>query len=88
MKNLVRNMNNRPTLSVITPVYNGADFVERCYENLLKQSFTNWEWVIVDDGSTDGTAQIVQGIKDPRVRLFSYKQKICKHFFLFLISRE
>jgi glycosyltransferase involved in cell wall biosynthesis len=67
-------MYNRPTISVITPVYNGADFVSRCYENLLMQSFTNWEWVIVNDGSTDGTAEIVQKIDDARVRLFSYKQ--------------
>lgn len=67
-------MYNRPTLSVITPVYNGADFVERCYSNLLSQSFANWEWVIVNDGSTDGTAEVVREIKDTRVRLFSYKQ--------------
>ena len=67
-------MNNRPTLSVITPIYNGADFVERCYENLLKQSFANWEWVVVDDGSTDSTAEIVRKIEDVRVRFFSYKQ--------------
>lgn len=67
-------MNNGPTLSVITPIYNGADFVERCYENLLKQSFANWEWVVVDDGSTDSTAEIVRKIEDVRVRFFSYKQ--------------
>jgi glycosyltransferase involved in cell wall biosynthesis len=67
-------MNKKPTLSVITPIYNGADFVLRCYKNLLAQSFDNWEWVVVDDGSTDDTAEIVQGIKDTRVRLFSYKQ--------------
>ena len=67
-------MNKKPTLSVITPIYNGADFVARCYKNLLKQSFENWEWVVVDDGSTDNTAEIVQRIKDTRVRLFSYKQ--------------
>ena len=67
-------MNKRQTLSVITPIYNGADFVERCYENLLKQSFANWEWVVVDDGSTDGTTKIIQKTEDARVRLFSYKQ--------------
>jgi glycosyltransferase involved in cell wall biosynthesis len=67
-------MNQIPTLSVITPVYNGADFVERCYKNLLLQTFTNWEWIVVDDGSTDATAGIVRGLEDNRVRLFSYKQ--------------
>jgi glycosyltransferase involved in cell wall biosynthesis len=67
-------MDQRPTLSIITPIYNGADFVERCYRNLLSQSFTDWEWVVVDDGSTDSTAEIVREIRDTRVRLFSYKQ--------------
>lgn len=67
-------MDKRPTLSVITPVYNGADFISRCYQNLLLQSFTNWEWIVVDDGSTDSTAEIVRKIEDARVRLFSYKQ--------------
>jgi glycosyltransferase involved in cell wall biosynthesis len=69
-----QSMNTAPTLSIITPVYNGVDFINRCYKNLLLQSFTNWEWVVIDDGSTDGTAEIVQKIDDARVRLFSYKQ--------------
>jgi Glycosyltransferases involved in cell wall biogenesis len=67
-------MDRAPTLSIITPVYNGVDFIDRCYKNLLLQSFTNWEWVIVDDGSTDGTAEIVQKIDDARIHLFSYKE--------------
>ena len=63
-----------PTLSVMTIIYNGADFISRCYSNLLLQSFTNWEWIVVDDASTDRTAEIVQGIDDARIRLFSYKK--------------
>jgi glycosyltransferase involved in cell wall biosynthesis len=81
-------MNNRPTLSVITPIYNGADFVERCYENLLKQSFANWEWVVVDDGSTDSTAEIVRKIEDVRVRFFSYKQNKGRGYARNLAIRE
>jgi glycosyltransferase involved in cell wall biosynthesis len=77
-----------PTLSVITPIYNGADFVSRCYQNLLSQSFTNWEWVVVDDGSTDGTAEIVQKIDDARVRLFSYKQNKGRGYARNLAVRE
>lgn len=67
-------MDAKPRLSVITPVYNGAGFVRRCYNNLIEQSFKNWEWVVIDDGSTDSTADIIREIDDPRVRLFSYKQ--------------
>lgn len=69
-----QSVKNKPTLSVTTPVYNGADLIFRCYENLLQQTFTNWEWVVVDDGSTDGTAEIVRGIDDSRVRLLSYRK--------------
>lgn len=65
-------MDKKSILSVITPVYNGVDFVERCYKNLLSQTFTDWEWVVVDDGSTDHTAESIRKIKDSRVRLFSY----------------
>ena len=67
-------MNITPTLSIITPVYNGVDFINHFYKNILLQSFTNWEWVIVNDGSTDDTDEIVRKINDARVRLFSYKQ--------------
>ena len=66
-------MIEKPILSVTTPVYNGVDFIARCYNNLLSQTFKNWEWVIVDDGSTDCTAEAVKMISDDRIRLFSYK---------------
>lgn len=58
--------------SVITPVYNGAAFIERCYRVLLDQTRRDWEWVVVDDGSTDDTLQRLRRINDARVRIFSY----------------
>jgi len=63
----------KPILSVTTPVYNGVDFITRCYNNLLLQTFKDWEWVIVDDGSTDGTAEAVKMISDDRISMFSYQ---------------
>lgn len=60
-------------LSIITPVYNGAKFISRCYNNLLDQTYTDWEWIVVDDGSNDGTADVVKNISDSRVRLVSYR---------------
>jgi glycosyltransferase involved in cell wall biosynthesis len=62
----------KPILSVITPVYNGEKFIARCYNNLLLQTFREWEWVVVNDGSTDGTASAVEAIADDRINLFSY----------------
>jgi len=63
-----------PTFSVMTPVYNGEAFIHRCYGVLREQTFTDWEWVVVDDGSTDGTADIVRSIDDDRIRLISYAE--------------
>jgi glycosyltransferase involved in cell wall biosynthesis len=79
---------NKPALSVITPVYNGADFVERCYKNLIEQSSDHWEWIVVDDGSTDGTADAVRKIEDRRVRLFSYGRNRGRGYARNLAIRE
>lgn len=59
--------------SILTPVYNGAAYIGRCYEILKEQSFGDWEWVIVDDGSTDRTADVIRGLTDPRIKLISYQ---------------
>jgi len=62
----------RPVFSVLSPVYNSAAFVRRSYYTLKSQTFTDWEWIVVDDGSTDNTAELVESISDPRIRLFRY----------------
>lgn len=61
-----------PTLSVITPVYNGEKYVQRCYRNLLDQIYTDWEWVVVNDGSSDSTLKELSEISDSRVRIITY----------------
>jgi len=57
-----------PKVSVIIPAYNRADSLSAAIESVLCQTYRNLEVVIVDDGSTDNTAEVVAGIKDPRVR--------------------
>ena len=59
----------RPVVSIITPTYDHADFIGRCIESVLGQSYPNWEQVIVDDDSKDATADIVSQYRDPRIRL-------------------
>ena len=49
----------RPAISVLTPTYNRAHVLHRAYESLCRQTVRNFEWVVVDDGSTDDTAALL-----------------------------
>lgn len=57
-----------PKITVVMPVYNRADTVSRAIESILGQTFGDFEFVIVDDGSTDRTAAVIAGYADPRIR--------------------
>lgn len=61
-----------PLISVIVPVYNTKQYLPRCLDSILSQSFTNFEILLVDDGSTDGSGAICDkyAAKDNRVRVF------------------
>jgi len=59
----------RPSVSIITPTYNHGRFIGACIESVLKQTYSNWEQVVIDDGSTDNTPEIASGFHDPRIRL-------------------
>jgi glycosyltransferase involved in cell wall biosynthesis len=53
--------------TVVTPTYQHAAFIEYCIGSVLAQTMSDWEMIIVDDGSTDGTADIAESIRDPRI---------------------
>jgi len=59
-----------PTISVIMPVYNCAEYVGRAIKSILNQTFTDFELIIVDDGSTDDTVCQVNQIHDGRLLLY------------------
>lgn len=58
-----------PTISVLMAAYNGARLLPETLGSLFAQTFTDWELVVVDDGSTDGTAALLEAVPDSRVRL-------------------
>lgn len=61
----------KPMVSVVTPTYNRADFLAEAIDSVLAQTYTRFEMIIVDDGSTDGTRELVERYSDdPRIRYF------------------
>lgn len=59
-------------ISIVVPVYNTKDYLIRCIESILEQSFQDWELLLVDDGSTDESGSICDeyALKDNRIRVF------------------
>lgn len=57
-----------PFFSIIIPTYNRAELIPRTIKSVLEQTFQDWELLIIDDGSSDNTKQVVQEFSDPRIR--------------------
>lgn len=62
-----------PRFSIITPTYQAARFVERCYWSLANQEVGDWEWVVVDDASLDGTREVIAALGDKRIRYLRFE---------------
>jgi len=58
---------HKPLVSILTLVYNHSAFIEQTIDSVLNQTLQNWEWIILDDGSTDGTGEMIRNIKDSRI---------------------
>ncbi len=64
-----------PLVSVVLPVYNAQGTIGRAVESILEQTFSNFELLIINDGSTDHTSRILSGFNDPRLFILSQKNK-------------
>lgn len=54
-------------ISIITPVFNGVRYITEAAESVYAQTCLEWEWIIIDDGSTDGSAILLDELDDPRI---------------------
>lgn len=63
-----------PKVSFLTSVFNGKDYIHNAIESVRTQSIYDWEYIIVDDGSTDGTIQELSLVSDKRVKVISLQR--------------
>lgn len=66
----------RPRISVLMCVYNGEQFLSESIESILEQTYEDFELIIVNDGSTDSTVEIIESYTDNRIRLINNKSNI------------
>ena len=66
-----------PTISVLMPVYNTARFLKEAMESVLAQTFGDFEFIILDDGSTDGSVNVIRQFaeRDDRIRFFPLEHR-------------
>ncbi len=68
---------NEPIVSIITPTYNHEKYITQCIESVKNQTFSNWEMIIINDGSTDRTASLAEAYShvDPRIHIINQSNK-------------
>lgn len=63
-------------ITVLMPVYNGADYIDEAIDSILNQTFEDFELLVIDDGSTDSSANLVAALNDVRIRLLRQPQNL------------
>jgi glycosyltransferase involved in cell wall biosynthesis len=70
--------NEAPLVSVVTPVYNGGEYLVECIESVIGQSYQNWEYLLVDNASTDVTPEIISRFanRDSRIKHVRFEEHV------------
>ena len=68
---------NNSMISIIMPVYNAESYISEAIESVCKQNYADWELLIVNDGSSDHSPEIIEKYaqKDPRIKVFHRKNE-------------
>ncbi|MFA6136378.1 MAG: glycosyltransferase [Candidatus Paceibacterota bacterium] len=70
---------NNPKISVVMSVYNGEKFLKGAINSILSQTFTDFEFIIINDGSTDKSLDTIKTYQDPRIKIISRENKGLTH---------
>ena len=62
-----------PEISIIIPNYNTGNYISRCLDSLIKQTFQDIEMIVIDDGSTDNSVEVIKGYQDSRIKLLHHQ---------------
>ena len=65
-----------PEISILTPVWNGLPYIKECVASVLSQDFQNWEMIIGDNASDDGTSEYLRSITDQRIKIYRHDKNL------------
>ena len=69
-------MRGAPAISILTPVWNGLPYIKECVQSVLAQDFQDWEMIVGDNSSDDGTSEYLQSLTDPRIKVFRHEKNL------------
>jgi len=69
-------MSRTPAISLLTPVWNGLPYIKETVASVLSQEFQDWELVIADNCSTDGTSEYLKSLTDPRIKVYRHEKNL------------
>ena len=69
-----KSITDKPLVSIIMPTYNREDIIQNAINSVLKQTYENWELIIIDDGSTDNTLSVLNKLPKDKIRILSYEE--------------
>jgi len=67
---------DKPKISVLMPVYNGEQFLEKSINSVLDQTFNNFEYIIINDGSIDDSLKIIESYEDSRIKIINFPKNM------------